>query len=132
MSNVTQAGPLDAWGGEKGKHFLEKEIGAQFAGISVNSTEPGGESPSWHAHAQLEEIYIVVDGRGEFALDDEVIPLETGTTVRVAPGVMHALRCLSDAATPMRWICVRAAGRELSSVGHDAELDRERPFPWNA
>ncbi|WP_193597753.1 cupin domain-containing protein [Microbacterium sp. YJN-G] len=131
MSTVTQIGQLDAWGGEKGKHFIEKEIGAQFVGTSVNTTQPGGESPFWHAHTKLEEIYIIVDGRGEFALGDEVLPLEPGTTLRVAPGVMHALRALPDSPAPMRWLCIRAAGQEMSSVGNDAELDRDRPFPWN-
>ncbi|HWU30897.1 MAG TPA: cupin domain-containing protein [Microbacterium sp.] len=132
MSNVTQIGELASWGGEKGKQFLDKEIGTEFAGVSVNTTAPGSESPFWHAHAKIEEIYIVVDGRGEFALDDEVLPLEAGTAVRVAPGVMHALRALPESPSPMRWLCIRAAGQELASVGHDAELDRERPFPWNA
>lgn len=132
MSTVTQIGPLDAWGGEKGKHFIEKEIGAQFAGVSVNTTEPGGESPFWHSHARLEEIYMIVDGRGEIALDDEVLPLEPGTVVRAAPGVMHVLRCLPDSPTALRWLCVRAAGVELEGVGTDATLDRERPFPWHA
>jgi len=132
MSNVTQIGELASWGGETGKQFVEKEVGAQFAGVSVNTTQPGGEAPFWHAHARLEEIYVVIDGRGEFALGDEVLPLEAGTVVRVAPGVMHALRALPDSPTPMRWICIRAAGMELSEVGRDAELDRDRPFPWNA
>ncbi|WP_417554848.1 cupin domain-containing protein [Microbacterium sp.] len=131
MSNVMQIGPLDAWGGEKGKQFLEKEVGAQFAGISVNTTEPGGESAYWHSHAKLEEIYVIVDGRGEFALGDEVLALEAGTVVRVAPGVMHALRALPDS-TPMRWFCVRSAGEALVEVGHDGVVDRERAFPWNA
>ncbi|UNK70429.1 cupin domain-containing protein [Microbacterium sp. H1-D42] len=132
MTNVTQIGALDAWGGDKGKHFIEKEIGAQFAGISVNTTEPGGESPYWHSHARLEEIYIVIDGRGEIVLDDEVVPLEAGTVVRAAPGVMHALRCLPDSPTALRWLCVRSAGMALADVGRDAELDKDRPYPWNA
>ena len=131
-STVTQIGTIDAWGGETGKHFIEKEIGAQFAGVSVNTTQPGGESPFWHSHSRLEETYIIVDGRGEFALGDEVLPLEPGTVVRAAPGVMHALRCLPDSPTPLRWVCVRAAGMALADVGRDADVDKERPFPWNA
>ncbi|WP_307368946.1 cupin domain-containing protein [Microbacterium sp. W4I4] len=132
MSNVTQIGELAAWGGERGKQFLEKEIGSQFAGVSVNTTQPGGEAPFWHSHGRLEEIYIVIDGRGEFALGDEVLPLEAGTVVHVEPGVMHALRALPDSPTPMRWVCVRAAGMALGETAGDAELDRERPFPWHA
>jgi len=132
MSNVTQIGQLSAWGGENGKQFIHREIGAEFAGISVNTTEPGGEVPFWHSHERCEEIYIIVDGRGEFALDDEVLPLEPGTVVRAAPGAMHALRCLPDSAVPLRWVCVRAAGEALAEVGRDGTRDEERPFPWSA
>ncbi|SJN46252.1 hypothetical protein FM104_14730 [Microbacterium esteraromaticum] len=130
-SNVTEMGDLDSWA-EAGKRFVEKEIGAEFMGVSINSTEPGGESPFWHRHSALEEVYIVIDGQGEFALGDEVLPLAPGTIVRAGRDAWHALRCLPDSGAPMRWICVRAGGDTLAGVGKDAELDRDRPFPWNA
>ncbi|MGB4137625.1 MAG: cupin domain-containing protein [Microbacterium sp.] len=131
MSDYTtiEIGALDSW---DGKTFVEKDLGAEFSGMSVNSTEPGGESPYWHAHAKLEEIYIVIDGHGEFAADDDVLPLAPGSVVRVGPGVQHALRCLPDSSVPLKWLCVRAAGTPLAEVGRDATLDKERPFPWNA
>jgi quercetin dioxygenase-like cupin family protein len=131
MSNVMQIGSLDAWGGERGKQFLEKEIGAQVAGISVNTTEPGGQSAYWHSHAKLEEIYVIVDGRGEFALGDEVLPLEAGTVVSLELGVLHPLGAL-PASTAMPCLWVISAGEALADVGHDGVLDRERSFPWNA
>lgn len=124
-----ELGALDTW---EGKRFIEKDLGAQFAGTSVNATEPGGESPFWHRHAALEELYIIFDGTGEFAIGDEVLPLGPGSVVRAGQGVWHALRCLPDSPVPLKWLCVRAAGMPLSDVGRDAELDKERPFPWNA
>ena len=126
---VIDIGGIDSW---DGKTFVEKDLGAEFVGMSVNSAEPGGESPFWHAHAKLEEIYVVLDGQGEFAVGDEVVPLRPGTIVRVGQNVHHALRCLPDSAVPLKWLCLRAAGGALADVGRDSELDRERPFPWNA
>lgn len=129
--SVADVGGFDVWD-ETGKRFVEKDVATRFIGMSVNSTRPGEGSAFWHAHAKLEELYIVLDGQGEIALDDEVVPLTAGTTVRVGPGVWHALRALPDSPVPMRWLCVRSGGEALREIGHDAERDSERPFPWNA
>ncbi|MGO1837895.1 MAG: cupin domain-containing protein [Candidatus Microbacterium stercoravium] len=127
--NVTQIGTVDAW---TGKEFVEGELGAANVGISVNATEPGGESPFWHSHARIEEVYLVLEGTGEIAIGDDIVPLQAGTLVRVSPGSMLALRCLPDSPAPMKWICVRAGADSLADIGNDATLDSDRPFPWNA
>lgn len=126
---TTELGGLESW---EGKRFVEKDLGSQFAGLSVNATEPGGESPFWHRHAKLEEMYIILDGRGEFAIGEDVLPIGPGSVVRAGTDVWHALRCLPDSPVPLKWLCVRSAGEQLATVGKDAELDRERPFPWSA
>lgn len=126
---VTEIGNIDSW---VGKSFIEGDLGADSTSISVNATEPGGESPFWHAHARCEEIYAVLDGQGELAIGEEVVPLSAGTVVRVAPGAMRALRCLPDSTTPLKWLCVRSGAATLADIGKDATLDSERPFPWSA
>lgn len=133
--SVIELGGVDDWGSggqHPGKRFIEGELGADSMGISVNSTEPGGESPFWHTHARSEEIHIVIAGRGEIALDDEVLPLRPGTAVRVGPGVWRALRCLPESETPMTWLCIRSGADTIEGIGRDSEIDQERPFPWNA
>lgn len=137
MSNygVIELGGLGDWGEggqHPGKRFIEGDLGADSAGISVNSTEPGGESPFWHVHHASEEIHIVLSGRGEIALDDDVLPLSPGTVVRVDTGVWRALRALPEADEPMKWLCIRSGAAALADLGKDAEIDAERPFPWNA
>lgn len=137
MSDYTaiELGGLDEWGsgGEHpGKRFIDAELGTAHTGISVNSTEPGGESPFWHVHSAIEETHIVLSGRGEIALDDEVLPLGPGTVVRVGPGTWRAVRALPDSGEPMKWLCVRSGPDSLAGVGDDAEIDGEPPFPWNA
>lgn len=132
--SISQVGSLAGWaaldGVMPGKAFIEEQLGADFTGISVNGTEPGGESPFWHTHSALEEIYIVLDGEGELALDDEVVPLTAGTIVRVGTNVWRALRCLPDSPHALAWLCIRTGGDTLAKIGDDSELDSERPFPW--
>ena len=127
--SVTQIGSIDSW---SGKAFLEGDLGAENTGLSINATEPGGESPFWHSHANSEELYIVLDGTGEIVLGEDIVPLNAGTVVRVAPGTMMALRCLPDSPAAMKWICVRSGADSLEGIGNDATLDSDRPFPWNA
>ena len=136
MSNyyTSQVGPLADWGAldgvAPGKKFVEGELGSQFAGISVNFTQPGGATPFWHTHNTLEEIYIFLEGEGEFAVEDEVLPIHPGTIIRVGQGAWRAHRCLPDGSA-LKWLCVRAGGDTLENIGNDAEIDSDRPYPWS-
>ncbi len=42
-----------------------------------------------HYHERTDEIYYVIDGRGQMRLDDEVIELHPGVVVYVPRGVKH-------------------------------------------
>jgi mannose-6-phosphate isomerase-like protein (cupin superfamily) len=45
----------------------------------------GGKGSYGHRHREQEEIYFVVSGKLQFKLGDDVLDLEAGTAVRVAP-----------------------------------------------
>jgi mannose-6-phosphate isomerase-like protein (cupin superfamily) len=45
----------------------------------------GGKGSYGHRHKTQEEIYYVVSGKLQFKLGDEVLELDKGTAVRVAP-----------------------------------------------
>jgi mannose-6-phosphate isomerase-like protein (cupin superfamily) len=45
----------------------------------------GGKGSYGHRHKEQEEIYFVASGKLLFKLDDEILELERGTAVRVAP-----------------------------------------------
>ena len=45
----------------------------------------GGKGSYGHRHKEQEEIYFVASGKLQFKLDDEVVELERGSAVRVAP-----------------------------------------------
>jgi mannose-6-phosphate isomerase-like protein (cupin superfamily) len=38
-----------------------------------------------HSHSEQEEVYIVIEGRGQMLLNSELIEIERGDIVRVSP-----------------------------------------------
>jgi mannose-6-phosphate isomerase-like protein (cupin superfamily) len=83
-------------------------FGGQYPGIMRMLSEPleteqvaithrqmtpgsGGKGGYGHRHKTQEEIYFVVSGKLEFKLDDEVLELEGGSAVRVAPEVVRSV-----------------------------------------
>lgn len=132
--DVVRVGDLESWdeieGVAPGKLFVEKDLGTQIMGISVNSNTPGSHAPFWHRHAKHEELYIFLSGRGQLALDDEVVDVEPGTIVRVGTSTWRAWHAAPDSTEPLRWLCVRAGGATLGEIGRDGERDEERPLPW--
>ncbi|HWL60070.1 MAG TPA: cupin domain-containing protein [Microbacteriaceae bacterium] len=126
---VLELGPLDEWL-TRGKQFVDKQMDTDFIGLSVNAMAPGGQSPFWHRHLVLEEIYLFLEGQGRMALDDEVIDVGWGTAVRVGQGVWRHLHALTDSPSELRWVCIRAGGQPLAELRGDSEKDAERPTPW--
>jgi mannose-6-phosphate isomerase-like protein (cupin superfamily) len=83
-------------------------FGGQYPGIMRMLSEPleteqvaithrqmtpgsGGKGGYGHRHKTQEEIYFVVSGKLEFKLDDDVLELEGGSAVRVAPEVVRSV-----------------------------------------
>jgi mannose-6-phosphate isomerase-like protein (cupin superfamily) len=137
---VFELGSLESWGQyvgglspqttAPGRKFLEKDLALDYFGVSINSRLPGEGADYWHAHSVLEELYLFLEGEGELALDDEVLPVKAGSAVRVGQGVMRTWRCKPDSPVPLKWICIRAGGAKLAEIPRDAQPIRDRPFPW--
>jgi len=51
----------------------------------------GGKGGYGHYHRTQEELYYVISGRLQFKLDDEVIDVDGGTAVRVAPETVRSV-----------------------------------------
>jgi mannose-6-phosphate isomerase-like protein (cupin superfamily) len=77
----------------------------------------GGKGSYGHRHKTQEEIYLVLSGRLEFKLDDEVVELGPLTAVRVAP---HTVRSVWNAG-PEEAVLMIASTR-IEDVGRDIEL----------
>jgi quercetin dioxygenase-like cupin family protein len=80
-------------------------LGCTHLAISMSRIEPG-QSGEHHTHAVAEEIFVLMEGRCQMRIDDEVIELGQFDAVRVAPGVYRSVFNHSDATC---WTVVMAA-----------------------
>ena len=137
---VTQIGPADRWrqhhGGfdaarsRDGRRVVDHDLAMQYIGLTVNALEPGEEAGYWHTHAQIEELYVFLDGHGQMGLDDDLIEVRPGTIIRVGQDVWRTWRATPDSPSELRWLCVRAGGSALPEMPNDGSRDTERKMPW--
>jgi mannose-6-phosphate isomerase-like protein (cupin superfamily) len=79
-----------------GKVFLKDALRLTGMEVSLGVIPAGHGTPFLHAHRQNEELYIFVKGRGQFVVDGEVLAIQEGTVVRVAPAGARAWRNTSS------------------------------------
>jgi mannose-6-phosphate isomerase-like protein (cupin superfamily) len=73
--------------------FFTKELATEQVAFTYRRMPPntGGKGSYGHRHKTQEEIYFVYTGTLQFKLEDEVIDVEAGTAVRVAPEVVRSV-----------------------------------------
>ncbi|MCX7591645.1 MAG: dimethylsulfonioproprionate lyase family protein [Kiritimatiellae bacterium] len=100
----------------------ESPIRATHFSMGHVELEPHGGQVPWHNHPQ-EEVYFVLEGRGEICIGQERATLEAGQAVYVPGGEFHQMTNIDD--TPLRMIyCYGPAGE----VAHwRQELDGTLP-----
>jgi mannose-6-phosphate isomerase-like protein (cupin superfamily) len=85
----------DAFGGEYPgtMRFLTGPLDAEQVAVTHRDMPPGsgGKGGYGHRHNTQEEIYFVVSGRLQFKLDDEIVDVDGGSAVRVAPEVVRSV-----------------------------------------
>ncbi|MGB3404418.1 MAG: cupin domain-containing protein [Microcoleaceae cyanobacterium] len=79
-----------------GKAFLNQILNLTSAEVSLNNLAPKKSIPFYHKHRLNEEIYIVVQGEGEFQVNDKVFSIKQGSVVKVNPEGERCLRNTSD------------------------------------
>lgn len=96
--------------------------GKVFGGQSVNATggefsfqcfAPGQETGFLHTHKTHEELYFFLSGKGEFLVDDEVLPIGEGSVVRVAPDGKRSVR--NTGTEPLLMLCVQYRGNTFTA-----------------
>src|SRR4051812_31251649 len=68
-----------------GKLFLKDALQMTGMEVSLGVVPAGRGTPFLHAHRENEELYIFVNGSGQFIVDDEVLEIREGTVIHVAP-----------------------------------------------
>ena len=74
-------------------HFFTAELGNEQVAFTYRRMpqHTGGKGSYGHFHHEQEEVYFVVSGRLQFKLDDEIVDVEGGSAVRVAPEVVRSV-----------------------------------------
>lgn len=99
----------------EGKIFLKQILDLSSAEISFNNLAPNKSMLFYHKHRLNEEIYIFVQGLGEFQVDDCVFSVGEGTVVRVDP---EGERCMRNTSRTedLCWVVIQS--RKDSYPGH--------------
>jgi mannose-6-phosphate isomerase-like protein (cupin superfamily) len=85
----------DAFGGQYpgAMRFFTQHIESRQIAFTHRLMPPksGGKGSYGHRHKTQEEIYYVIRGRLQFKLGDDVIDVDAGTVVRVAPETVRSI-----------------------------------------
>lgn len=111
-----------------GKHFLKDKLGLTACEISVNSLKPGTDMPFYHTHQQNEEVYIFIQGKGQMQVDGEVIEVQEGTIVRIAPNGVRTWR--NNSKEPLFYIVAQMKENSLIQYGLGDGVVQEKAVSW--
>ncbi len=71
-------------------------------------TIPPGESIFEHYHVKTEEVYYLLEGRGEMHIDGEVQEVRAGQAVVILPGQRHKITNIGETDLVMLVTCAPA------------------------
>lgn len=100
-----------------GKLFLKELLGLTGMQVSFGIMKAHSATPFSHKHKNNEELYIFTSGKGQIQIDGQVIDVEEGSAVRVAPEGERSWRNNSD--TDLHYIVIQA--KEHSLLAHTIE-----------
>lgn len=77
---------------------LTEGLGAEQLSVTLIRVPPHSdfEQGTGHFHDEIEEIYLVTRGTATWRLGDDVVEVEAGSAVRVAPGTVRSHRNLGS------------------------------------
>ena len=90
---------------------LGEALGAQQLSITLIRVPPHSdfEQGTGHYHDETEELYVVTRGTLTMRFEDEIVPVEAGSVVRVAPTTRRSHRNEGDEPVEM-WAISRSDG----------------------
>ena len=76
--------------------FANEQLGTGQTGFAFHRVKPGKRQAFGHHHDQAEEVYVVINGSGRIALDDEVRDIGLRDAIRIGPEVKRAIEAGPD------------------------------------
>lgn len=107
---------------------LHEALGLTGAEVSINTVPPNGGVPFVHVHTNNEELYIVLEGKGELWIDGETLSIQAGDSFRIDPAGKRAIRAAADSS--LKYICIQTKAHSLGGFTMtDAKLVDDKA-PW--
>ncbi|MGE3803076.1 MAG: cupin domain-containing protein [Gemmataceae bacterium] len=113
-----------------GKVFLKQLLDLTGMEISFGSMPPHAAVPFHHKHQENEEVYLFLGGRGQMQIDGDIIDVEEGTAVRIAPEGVRTWRNTSD--QELFYIVIQARAGSLQRWTGTDGLPVPEPVEWPA
>ena len=96
--------------------------------ISINELPAGTSVPFVHAHKKNEEVYIILEGKGQLFIDGEELNIEKNSIIRIDPS---AARCFkADNGNSLKFICIQAQANSLVQFTEDDGFPVEVKPSW--
>ena len=97
------AEPFTTLDGSEIRVLLDLRLGGAVNQSLAEATLPAGGSTRRHRHPRSEELYVLLEGRGEMEVDGERRRVAPGDAVLIPPGARHQIT--ASAAGPLRFLC---------------------------
>ncbi|WGM20717.1 cupin domain-containing protein [Paenarthrobacter sp. OM7] len=103
--------------------YTRRELESATEAVEWATLPPGGVSGE-HRHTRTEEIYLVLEGTGEFFLNGTAHQVSPGTLALTTPGNTHGLR--NTGSTTLNWWVIETLTPHTQSY-LEGTLHTERP-----
>jgi mannose-6-phosphate isomerase-like protein (cupin superfamily) len=90
LIDVDDAAPGNGFGDRWEARVAREALEADSTGVTHFRLRPGKRSPFTHRHARAEETYVILSGRGQVKLDDELRDVGPLDAIRVSPHTARA------------------------------------------
>jgi mannose-6-phosphate isomerase-like protein (cupin superfamily) len=114
----------------RGKVFLKELLGLTAMEISFGVMAAGKSMPFHHKHKVNEEVYLFLRGKGQVQIDGEIMAVEEGTAVRVAPEGVRSWRNTGD--EDLFYVCIQAKEGSLTAWTISDGVSVPGPVEWSA
>jgi len=81
---------------KESKFFLKDLLDLNSMEISLSIFKPNEEMPFFHKHKDNEEVYVIIKGRAQFIIDEEIIDLKEGSIIKIKPDGARYYKNSSD------------------------------------
>ncbi|GAX91574.1 cupin domain-containing protein [Effusibacillus lacus] len=111
-----------------GKLFLLEVLQLTGMEVSLNKLGPGKQVPFYHSHKENEELYLFIKGKGQFQIDGEILDVEEGTVIRVAPEGVRTWR--NHSTEDLYYVVIQAKANSLTAYTATDGVIPDKKVEW--